>query len=453
MGFEDVVTGIAGAFVPAPIKIGLNNVRLVGDALFGEDHEDNSGEVQAEGNARRDDIYRERERITGDSDVEYLPPAITTHDPFASMSHQAIIAQAESFNPEVLDAVARSWQAIADRFSDGLETFNDKVQRAIGDKWHGASGTAAAEATADYASKGQFFSGAAQLIANKIHEANSGVEQTKGMLPPAPEQSWYDVPLDLIPVQGFWKSTQHEQQEAEEAARQIMQTVYRPVMSQSDSQVPALPIAVDPTNPVPAPGGAGHGVFWGGGSGAAPMPGVGGSLDDDAQILPGTGEPGVDDAAIAGQNPGAGTDSATPDLGDSLFGDNSGNSAAGTTAASAGATPTPGASGVGYGAGSGGGAGSGVGGGPGLSQPLSGGGIHGGGVTPGPAGAGAGTSGAAAAGSRAGMPMAGMAPGAGARGQGGEDKEHKTPGYLINEDNGNELIGELPTVGPSVIGE
>lgn len=51
------------------------------------------------------------------------------------------------------------------------------------------------------------------------------------------------------------------------------------------------------------------------------------------------------------------------------------------------------------------------------------------------------------------MPMGGMGPGAagGQRGQG--DGRHRTPGYLIDRANGEELVGGLPLVGPGVIGE
>jgi hypothetical protein len=47
--------------------------------------------------------------------------------------------------------------------------------------------------------------------------------------------------------------------------------------------------------------------------------------------------------------------------------------------------------------------------------------------------------------------MPGM-PGAGAARKREEDKEHKTPSYLVNVDNGNELIGPLGKATPPVIG-
>jgi hypothetical protein len=56
--------------------------------------------------------------------------------------------------------------------------------------------------------------------------------------------------------------------------------------------------------------------------------------------------------------------------------------------------------------------------------------------------------GAAGKAGASGMPMGG------ARGaKGGEDEEHSSPGYLVSEDNGSEIVGELPMTAPPVIGE
>ncbi|GIZ99587.1 hypothetical protein TTY48_41990 [Tsukamurella sp. TY48] len=59
----------------------------------------------------------------------------------------------------------------------------------------------------------------------------------------------------------------------------------------------------------------------------------------------------------------------------------------------------------------------------------------------------------ATTGARSSMPLGGVPAGAagGQRGQG--DGRHRTPGYLIDRANGEELVGGLPLVGPGVIGE
>lgn len=49
--------------------------------------------------------------------------------------------------------------------------------------------------------------------------------------------------------------------------------------------------------------------------------------------------------------------------------------------------------------------------------------------------------------------MGGMPMGGGRGGGGKGDEEHETASYLISEDNGNEIVGELPKTAPPVIGE
>jgi hypothetical protein len=48
--------------------------------------------------------------------------------------------------------------------------------------------------------------------------------------------------------------------------------------------------------------------------------------------------------------------------------------------------------------------------------------------------------------------MAGGMPMGGHGAHGGEDDEHKSPDYLVTEDNGNAIIGDLPPTAPPVIG-
>jgi hypothetical protein len=43
--------------------------------------------------------------------------------------------------------------------------------------------------------------------------------------------------------------------------------------------------------------------------------------------------------------------------------------------------------------------------------------------------------------------------GGGGAGKGDDDYEHNTPSYLITQEHGSEIVGELPRVSPAVIGE
>ncbi|NKS79379.1 hypothetical protein GS539_28620 [Rhodococcus hoagii] len=135
-----------------------------------------------------------------------------------------------------------------------------------------------------------------------------------------------------------------------------------------------------------------------------------------------------------------------------------GGAGTGTYSGTSGLGSTPG-SGISSGVGSGGGAG-GYGGGI-LTGGYGSGGMGSGGSGTGGGAAGSspsatagGATGTTAAGTAArnGAAGGGMMPGAGARGRGEDDAEHKTPGYLVNVDNGSELIGNLPLAAPPVIG-
>lgn len=123
--------------------------------------------------------------------------------------------------------------------------------------------------------------------------------------------------------------------------------------------------------------------------------------------------------------------------------------------------------GGGFGAGGGsgagrGGLGAGGGSGPGQGGSGQGGSGQGGPGRGGSTGAGP-RSGATGAGESGGAGRAGAGGGAGGRGPGGmpmggrggrkqEDEEHETPSYLINENNGNKIVGDLPPTAPPVIG-
>jgi hypothetical protein len=60
---------------------------------------------------------------------------------------------------------------------------------------------------------------------------------------------------------------------------------------------------------------------------------------------------------------------------------------------------------------------------------------------------------AAARGGAAAKPGGGGPIGGGRGGKGEDDQEHKTASYLISEDNGSEIVGDLPLTAPPVIGE
>ena len=244
---------------------------------------------------------------------------------------------------------------------------------------------------------------------------------------------------------------------------------------------PSSPSGTMPSNPAnPGPSGPA----------AAPVPGPAGSPSTPTgppggQWQPVDPEPLQSTTVPAAQIGSAGWTppvSAAGSVGGSSgygFGDSGGPGAGGLGGSGFGSTGSGahGSGGYGLGAGAGGGSGAGGSARSGYGRGGSGGGAYGsgaggsgpGGFGSGPggstgagavgagagggsgAGAGSTVAGGAAAGARG---AAGGGMGAGGRGaRGEEDFEHNTPSYLITEENGSELVGELPRVAPAVIGE
>ena len=452
--------------------------------------------LQATGNAKRDAIYNEQTPLYSQVGDRFDDPVLGSPEAFEAMSHEEIKSAVDAMNGEALRASAEGWTKIGEALEQSLNDFRDFMSTTITDKaWEGIAANSARVATANYANDSAQLAAAGKLVGTKIQEAATAIDQVKATVPPVAKRSLIGTAVDvLVPSVGAIKRVLHDQDEAHQEAIQIMRTVYTPVMQQSDTKVPTLPpprqvtdggAGVTPPNSGNVPQGVGPTAYT---PYSAPNPGA---------PSPHTGLPG----AAPGSGTTSGADAFGPDaLGPNANGQNplapgnggpySGNpnnvdaqtSPASAWTAPAAANGLDGArygqtglgplgtgtgggysgghgSGGGFGGGASSGSGTGTGGySPGgiLSRGL-GGSAGGGGLGAGGASSSAITgSGAGTGASTAGRPGApggsGMMPGAGARGRGEDDDEHKTPGYLVNVDNGNELIGKLPLAAPPVIG-
>lgn len=456
---------------------------------FDRDEEARVRDEQAAGNAARSDLYARQAGLYGTA-AGFDDPVLTSPEAFEAMSHEEIKAAVDAMNGETLTASAEGWKKIGESIEQSLNDFRDFISGTIAGNWEGVAADRAEQATAKYADDSAQLANAGKLVGSKIEEAATGVNQVKATVPPVTERSLLERAFDAVaPTAGVLKSILHQQDEAHQEAIQIMRTVYTPVMQQADTMVPRLPA------PPQVAGGPGPSAPQGFGA-----PSSGSPTSYTPFTTPGTGTTGApvptggapgpgtfaDDGAYAGPNPAgpdpAGTDpyATTPDTAAAQAGPADawtapaavnpedgtrlGQSGLGS-GATAGATPgnpgNLGGAGVGGGAGLGG-AGSAAGAGGSAPGGFVGGGLGANGSTPG-GGASSGTSATTAAGAPAGSATAattgrstpgaaGMMPGAGARGRGDGDNEHKTPGYLVNVDNGSELVGRLPLAAPPVIG-
>ncbi|WP_137725567.1 PPE domain-containing protein [Prescottella subtropica] len=479
------------------VEFGKNPQNKMIEALTGYDRAEDqrTRAAQAAGNAERDDIYSTQSGLTGGVD-RFDNPVLTSPEAFEAMSHENIKAAVDAMNGAALTASAEGWRKIGDALDTALTEFRDYITTIItDDRWSGAAADRARAATTRYADQTVDLARAGQLVGTKIAEAATGVTQVQATLPPVAQHSILGAFVNqAVPAAGLLKSLFHEKDEAHQQAIQIMRTVYTPVMQQADTHVPTLPdpkpVAIPPgadgitggtaTPTTSGPGytpyrtpGSTPGSTPGGGTGTAPTPFATGPDAAPATGYPGYQQPGYTDTVAAQADPAGtwNTPAATSTTGDPT-----------RTAAAVGAPGTSGQPGTaGYlaagatprGAGGTSGRTPGTRGSTGSLSSLSSlgtsgnlrtpgtsglagssatpGVLTGAGTTPGATATGTGTTtgGTAATGTRT---ATGMMPGAGARGGGDDDNEHKTPDYLINVDNGSELIGRLPMAAPPVIG-
>ncbi|WP_275074014.1 PPE domain-containing protein [Prescottella equi] len=444
---------------------------------------------QAHGNSERDDLYRQQNPLYGRfGDDEFDGPALGSPEPFEAMSHQDIKAAVDGMDGGSLRASAEGWTKIGQSLQQALNEFRDFITNETNGKWEGIAKDSAVAATGSYATESGRLADAGTLIGTKITEAATGVDQVKATVPPVSGRSLIEIAFDAgVPGAGVFKRFFHAQDESHQEAIQIMRTVYTPVMQQADTNVPRLPEppkVTDPQNTGPTsntgtPSGGvpnSYAPYIGGPTAGSPTPQT--STPDTALPggAPGTGSiPGAYDAITPGAQPTSNDqftapgDATTtpaaawtaPAAATGLDGTRAGQSGYGIPGMGGSAGTYAGTGGLGSSAGSGISAGAGGGAG-GYGGGILTGGYGAGGLGPGGGGAAgsspsvtaAGATGSTAAGTaaRGGAATGGMMPGAGARGRGEDDAEHKTPGYLVNVDNGSELIGDLPLAAPPVIG-
>ncbi|WFR71686.1 hypothetical protein P9209_23380 [Prescottella defluvii] len=158
------------------------------------------------------------------------------------MSHEAIKSAVDAMNGEALRASAEGWKKIGQSLEQSLNDFRDFMANTIKDgTWEGIAADSARAATANYAEDSTKLAAAGKLVGSKIEEAATAIDQVKSTVPPVAKRSIAEAVVDvLLPPAGLFKSLTHEQDEAHQAAIQIMRTVYTPVMQQSDTKVPTL---------------------------------------------------------------------------------------------------------------------------------------------------------------------------------------------------------------------
>ncbi|MGW4340719.1 PPE domain-containing protein [Rhodococcus koreensis] len=372
--------------------------------------------------------------------------------------HARIASAVAGMDVEHVSGVARAWTELGTTAHDAIVEFSDAIKKTISESWQGSAASAAYVETERYSTSAPEAQDQLHGVAAALTPLAETVASLRSQVPETIGTGLWDK---LTP----WDTdTEDEYYRREGEAREKMATIYNPGLATSDGNVPSF---TRPESRVDVPSGpSAPGVDYSSGAPSSSeqfgrpstgRPSAGDAPDIDSPDSDASAAPGTPAADGAQQNAETVPSSATAPAATapaSVPGDQAQSrsamppgvdSSSGAGARSAGAGAGAGGFGVGGLGGASGASGVGAGG-------RTGAGARPGSTPPGVAGAAAGgRTGAGMRGTGAmGGGMMGGAPGA-AKG-GGEDKEHKTPDYLITLDNGNELIGKLPLVSPPVIG-
>ncbi|WP_194825700.1 hypothetical protein [Nocardia sp. XZ_19_231] len=417
-------------------------------------------DAQADGNKDRARIYDTNKALSAGFSGEYAPQVVPgVMENFTDMSHSRIMEFVESIKIEELSTSVQGWTTLATDTSTKATAYHDDIQKEMERGWSGSAANQALATTKSYLGDVDKVEQAAQLIANKMEEARSGLQQVKYSVPHESDQQSSTIAgkvvntLASVAVPGLGTATNFVMDSASAgrseaalaAARQVMETVYAPVAKQSDTQVPKVPTPAKPQSDKPTGDTTEYkpnGTTTDNNTTTTKKPSTEDTTTSTTEPeTPTTTDPGDDDTTTGGDDDTTGDETTaattTPETPTTT-------TPAGTTPGTTPAGTSPGGlgSGGGSGAGAGGGAGAGAGT-PGAAVPGTAGQKQG-------AGTGAGAGSGASSGRAGTSGMGGMgAPGA--RGGGKDDEnEHQAPDYLrgVHE----ELLGPERLHVPPVIG-
>lgn len=360
-------------------------------------------------------------------------------EPFHLMSHREIWDAVGRMYPDdiswgikQLDCIGKDSEHEAERFKRALDSIFDN-------DWEGAAAVRAKAAIDKYVKSELNMRSAIEMICNRLNIACQGVSLTKTLMSPPGDGGHYTLKTALArSIYCGEAVAAKERAELQYDARMILHSVYAPYFMEADKGVPIPPRA--------------HEVTAASQQGPATVPAASFRPPTDQpvpamQVPPGLAKP--PSAPVIPSSNVAPTQPSLHPLGDMASALKPSLPGLPGSAGSKPDLPSPGGL-------------------PQLPSEVRPAGVNPldpqhkpGSVASLPPGSPGGRAGAEAAGSSpgqgaAGRGMAGM-PGMpmmpGGRGNGGQkDRERKTPDYLVNAQNGKDLIGKLPKVAPPVLG-
>lgn len=232
-----------------------------------------SGPGEAAENKRTDTQLAEDQKTKWDSDraivggewsgllseypnPQFAPRAILQPDPFETMSHQEIYAALQEVDSAAINAKADGWRNLSNDIRDANKVFADGITNTIDQHWDGASGRAAVEGTRAFATELTALAASFQMVAHGLDLIEGHLAQAKSSVAKPDNVTIGDKIISALPMQNILKGPEYRANEAQETARWIMTTYYRPGAEDVDSKTPVLPQLKNPvegSNPTDQP--------------------------------------------------------------------------------------------------------------------------------------------------------------------------------------------------------
>ncbi|WP_226438479.1 hypothetical protein [Rhodococcus yananensis] len=373
------------------------------------------------------------------------PDYIQTFENFAGLDRAQLHAYAQSIHPEAMSTVATGWATLSAAASTAVSDHSPRMYELF-ESWLGGAGAEAATTTRLLNDSASQLFAACSAVSAKAQIATEVGEHVKTLMPSIP------LPRVLLTPAELAEQTAADEDSRQEAVR-LMETVYKPYYRDSGSEVPVLPSPFGTaTSDYDDSGGGsvrGQSVSGGttaadGSAGSAPDSSTAPSAQGSTTATTGSGNPDTrPDGTGSGTGSGSGTGQGAPT-------DPAATAPASTLPGATGTTGQPYGSTLGHpGSGT---AGSGYGGGHAGGPSTLGPGATGGVGVPTAASSPPATAPSSGTAARTGMRPMGMYPGMvpPSRNDAGETRQNS--GYLVTNENGNELIGDLPNTVPPVLG-
>ncbi|OQS15492.1 hypothetical protein B0T36_09550 [Nocardia donostiensis] len=222
-----------------------------------EDYRQRIIDAQMQWNHERSAIYVASMLVSSEFEGELEPPKIPGPDNYDTMTLAQMVDAVNKMEPGVVYAAAQAWHNISKGLKDKAQAFNDRFQKTVEGTggppaWGGLAAQKAVGSVREYARQTDNLGTAAHMVAIKLSEMETGLSQTKALMPLVSERP--DLRGKTLPAEGIMKEGDYTEEEAENEGRRVLRTVYSQVAHQSDHGVPVLPsapVVVDDGGPGP----------------------------------------------------------------------------------------------------------------------------------------------------------------------------------------------------------